>query len=59
MSKAIPKECMALLKEATTPHLAGELFKLTFGLDLLTVPFNGDVAVSMCPLTSVLVYITA
>ena len=32
---------MALLKEATTPHLAGELFKLTFGLDLLTVPFNG------------------
>src|SRR5215470_16151454 len=25
----------------TTPHLAGELFKLTFGLDLLTVPFNG------------------
>jgi tripartite-type tricarboxylate transporter receptor subunit TctC len=25
----------------TTPHLAGELFKLTFELDLLTVPFNG------------------
>ena len=25
----------------TTPHLAGELFKLTFGLDLVTVPFNG------------------
>src|SRR5258707_3021049 len=24
-----------------TPHLAGELFKLTFGLDLVTVPFNG------------------
>ena len=25
----------------TTPHLAGELFKLTFRLDLATVPFNG------------------
>jgi tripartite-type tricarboxylate transporter receptor subunit TctC len=25
----------------TTPHLAGELFKLTFGLDIVTVPFNG------------------
>src|SRR5262250_485924 len=25
----------------TTPHLAGELFKLTFRLDLTTVPFNG------------------
>jgi tripartite-type tricarboxylate transporter receptor subunit TctC len=25
----------------TTPHLAGELFKLTFTLDLATVPFNG------------------
>src|SRR6188474_2293671 len=25
----------------TTPHLAGELFKLTFHLDLTTVPFNG------------------
>jgi tripartite-type tricarboxylate transporter receptor subunit TctC len=25
----------------TTPHLAGELFKLTFALDLVTVPFNG------------------
>ena len=25
----------------TTPHLAGELFKLTFNLDLATVPFNG------------------
>src|SRR3989442_3593523 len=25
----------------TTPHLAGELFKLTFDLDLVTVPFNG------------------
>jgi len=25
----------------TTPHLAGELFKLTFKLDLATVPFNG------------------
>jgi tripartite-type tricarboxylate transporter receptor subunit TctC len=25
----------------TTPHLSGELFKLTFGLDLVAVPFNG------------------
>ncbi len=25
----------------TTPHLFGELFKLTFGLDIVTVPFNG------------------
>jgi len=25
----------------TTPHLAGELFKLSFKLDLATVPFNG------------------
>ncbi len=25
----------------TTPHLAGELFKQAFGLDLVTVPFNG------------------
>jgi tripartite-type tricarboxylate transporter receptor subunit TctC len=25
----------------STPHLAGELFKLKFGLDLVTVPFNG------------------
>jgi tripartite-type tricarboxylate transporter receptor subunit TctC len=25
----------------TTPHLAGELFKLTFNLDVTTVPFNG------------------
>src|SRR5262249_26567076 len=25
----------------TTPHLSGELFKLTFGLDLVHVPFNG------------------
>ncbi|HET9717971.1 MAG TPA: tripartite tricarboxylate transporter substrate binding protein [Pseudolabrys sp.] len=25
----------------TTPHLAGELFKLTFKLDLATVPFSG------------------
>jgi hypothetical protein len=50
---------MALLKEATTPHLAGELFKLTFGLDLLTVPFNGKIAVRIRPLSSVAVYITA
>ena len=25
----------------STPHLAGELFKLKFGLDLVVVPFNG------------------
>ena len=25
----------------STPHLSGELFKLRFGLDLVTVPFNG------------------
>ena len=25
----------------STPHLAGELFKLKYGLDLVTVPFNG------------------
>jgi len=25
----------------STPHLAGELFKLRFGLDLVMVPFNG------------------
>ena len=25
----------------STPHLNGELFKLAFGLDLVTVPFNG------------------
>jgi tripartite-type tricarboxylate transporter receptor subunit TctC len=25
----------------STPHLAGALFKLKFGLDLVTVPFNG------------------
>jgi tripartite-type tricarboxylate transporter receptor subunit TctC len=25
----------------STPHLAGELFKQTFNLDLVTVPFNG------------------
>jgi tripartite-type tricarboxylate transporter receptor subunit TctC len=25
----------------STPHLAGELFKLTYNLDLVTVPFNG------------------
>jgi tripartite-type tricarboxylate transporter receptor subunit TctC len=47
------KELIALVKEnptkysyahpstGTTPHLAGELFKLTFDLDLVTVPFNG------------------
>ena len=25
----------------STPHLSGELFKLTFGLDMTTIPFNG------------------
>jgi tripartite-type tricarboxylate transporter receptor subunit TctC len=25
----------------TTPHLSGELFKLSLGLDIVTVPFNG------------------
>src|SRR5262245_23134763 len=47
------KELIALIKAnpgkynyahpstGTTPHLAAELLKLTFGLDLLTVPFNG------------------
>jgi tripartite-type tricarboxylate transporter receptor subunit TctC len=25
----------------STPHLAGELFKQKYGLDLVTVPFNG------------------
>ena len=25
----------------STPHLAGELFKLNYKLDLVTVPFNG------------------
>ena len=25
----------------STPHLSAELFKLKFGLDLVTVPFNG------------------
>lgn len=25
----------------STPHLSGELFKLQYGLDLVTVPFNG------------------
>ena len=47
-----PKELIALVKAnpgkynyahpgtGSTPHLNGELFKLTFGLDLATVPFN-------------------
>jgi tripartite-type tricarboxylate transporter receptor subunit TctC len=47
------KELVDLIKEnpgkysfasagtGTTPHLSGELFKLTFDLDLVHVPFNG------------------
>jgi tripartite-type tricarboxylate transporter receptor subunit TctC len=47
------KELIELVKEnpnkysyahsgtGTGPHLAGEMFKLTFNLDLVTVPFNG------------------
>ena len=47
------KELIALVKASpgkfnfahpgtgSTPHLNGELFKLAFGLDLVTVPFNG------------------
>jgi tripartite-type tricarboxylate transporter receptor subunit TctC len=47
------KELIALIKAnpgkynyaqpstGSTPHLAGELFKQMFGLDLVTVPFNG------------------
>ena len=47
------KELIALVKSnpgkynyahpgtGSTPHLNGELFKLTYGLDLTTVPFNG------------------
>ena len=31
----------AMTGTGTPPHLAGELFKLTFKLDLATVPFNG------------------
>jgi tripartite-type tricarboxylate transporter receptor subunit TctC len=47
------KELIALIKNSpgkysfaqpatgSTPHLAGELFKQTYNLDLVTVPFNG------------------
>jgi tripartite-type tricarboxylate transporter receptor subunit TctC len=47
------KELVALIKgnpgkysyahpsAGSTPHLSGELFKLRFGLDLVTIPFNG------------------
>src|SRR5204863_6287556 len=47
------KELIALIKAnpgkysyaqpatGSTPHLAGELFKQTYNLDLVTVPFNG------------------
>jgi tripartite-type tricarboxylate transporter receptor subunit TctC len=48
-----PKDLVALIKSSpgkysyaqpalgSTPHLGGELFKLTFGLDLVMVPFPG------------------
>jgi tripartite-type tricarboxylate transporter receptor subunit TctC len=40
--KASPgKYSFASAGTGTTPHLSGELFKLTFGLDLVHVPFNG------------------
>jgi tripartite-type tricarboxylate transporter receptor subunit TctC len=40
--KANPgKYSFASAGTGTTPHLSGELFKLTFGLDIVHVPFNG------------------
>jgi tripartite-type tricarboxylate transporter receptor subunit TctC len=40
--KANPgKYSFASAGTGTTPHLSGELFKLTYGLDLVHVPFNG------------------
>lgn len=40
--KANPRKySFASAGTGTTPHLSGELFKLTFGLDLVHVPFNG------------------
>jgi len=40
--KANPgKYTFASAGTGTTPHLSGELLKLTFGLDLVHVPFNG------------------
>jgi tripartite-type tricarboxylate transporter receptor subunit TctC len=40
--KANPgKYGMATSGIGTTPHLAGELFRLSFGLELVNVPFNG------------------
>lgn len=40
--KASPgKYSFASAGTGTTPHLSGELFKLSFGLDLVHVPFNG------------------
>ena len=42
--KANPRKySFASAGTGTTPHLSGELFKLTFGLDLVHVPFNGAV----------------
>jgi tripartite-type tricarboxylate transporter receptor subunit TctC len=40
--KANPgKYTFASAGTGTTPHLSGELFKLSYGLDLVHVPFNG------------------
>src|SRR5215813_10709803 len=40
--KANPgKYTFASAGSGTTPHLSGELFKLSYGLDLVHVPFNG------------------
>jgi tripartite-type tricarboxylate transporter receptor subunit TctC len=40
--KANPgKYSFASAGTGTTPHLSGELFKLSYGLDLVHVPFNG------------------
>jgi tripartite-type tricarboxylate transporter receptor subunit TctC len=40
--KASPgKYSFASAGTGTTPHLSGELFKLSYGLDLVHVPFNG------------------
>ena len=41
-AKANPgKVVMASVGNGTTPHLAGELFKMTAGVDLLHVPYQG------------------
>ena len=41
IKKSPASTTIAMPGTGTTPHLAGELFKLTFKLDLATVPFNG------------------